>query len=102
MADRLQMQRLLDVYAANWTLLLESRNLNLVALVRTDFEAIHAGLRVLLPAETATLTDLLLAHEALAAAVSGGQEPGLLTLERPALEAAVREMRELVSRSDSG
>jgi hypothetical protein len=101
MVDRLHMQRLLDVYAANWTLLLESRNLKLVALVRHDFDAIHEGLRALLPAETASLTDLLLAHEAVAGAVAQGVQPAQLTQEWEALEAALATMRALASPSPS-
>jgi hypothetical protein len=93
LADRLQLLRMLDVYAANWALLLEARNLKLVPLVREDFEAIHGLQQAVLPHVDGVMTDLLLAHEALADAIASGAADHALETLKGAHEGALAALR---------
>lgn len=95
MTDRLQLPRLLDIYAANWTLLLEARDRKLVAMLRSDFDAIHQAQCVELPQATALLMDLLVAHETLADKVNAGATAAELAPARQAHEAALAALRVL-------
>jgi hypothetical protein len=88
---------MLDVYAANWALLLEARNLKLVPLVRQDFEGIHALQQVVLPHVDGVMTDLLLAHEALADAVASGAADDSLEALKGAHEGALQALRSLAA-----
>jgi hypothetical protein len=84
---------MLDVYAANWALLLEARNLKLVPLVRQDFEAIHGLQQAVLPQGDGVMTDLLLAHEALADAIAAGVAGRSLEACKAAHEEALAALR---------
>jgi hypothetical protein len=95
LADRLQLLRMLDVYAANWALLLEARDLKLVPLVRQDFEAIHGLQQAALPDAGVAMTDLLLAHEALADAVRSCAANGALEHLNGAHQDALAALRSL-------
>lgn len=100
MADRLTLLRLLDVYAANWALLLGSRDLKLMARVRQDFDSIHLAQRTELPSAAMEMMELLLAHEALENAVADGTcaAQQLAALHR-AQEDALQALRSLVART---